>query len=65
MGDPFSDTKSNLKAWLKASVKHFRDLREAFTRETKGLIDEAREEYEKNKTKPDKEVSDQEPDNPI
>jgi hypothetical protein len=50
MSDSFSDTKSNLKAWLKASVKHFRDLKEAFAREAKGLIDEAREEYEKDKS---------------
>ena len=47
--DPFSDTKGNLKAWLRASVKHFRDLKEAFVRETKGLIDEARQDYEENK----------------
>jgi hypothetical protein len=47
MSDLYSDTKSNLKAWLKVSVEHFRDLKEAFIRETKGLIDEARQEYEK------------------
>lgn len=52
MDDPFSDTKSNLKAWLKASVKHFRDLKEALVRETKGIVDEVRQEYEKNKQKP-------------
>ena len=51
MDDPFSDTKSNLKAWLKASVKHFRDFKEAFVRETKGIINEAREDYEKGKEK--------------
>jgi len=49
MDDPYSDTKSNLKAWLKVSFKHFKNLKEAFTRETKGLIDEARKEYKKSK----------------
>lgn len=51
MNDPFSDTKNNLKQWLKSTVRHFRDIKEALSRETKKIIDEARKNYEKEKKK--------------
>ena len=49
MDDPYTDTKDKLKTWLKASFKHLKELREAFSRETKNIIDEVRKEYEEKK----------------
>lgn len=51
MSNPFSDTKSNLKEWLKTSVQHFRKIKEALICETRELINEARKEYEEKKEK--------------
>jgi hypothetical protein len=54
MSENYNDTKQVLKEWIKTSWSYLMATKDAFTKETRKFIVEARSDYEKaKKTKDD------------